>query len=50
MTGNLPRISAETCTRSDGTLFSDTLDTTGAAPAYVDMMRHNIRTLALALR
>ncbi|MBO0751427.1 MAG: zinc ABC transporter substrate-binding protein [Bradyrhizobiaceae bacterium] len=44
------RIAAETGTRIGGSLFADTLDTTGPAATYVGMMRYNIRTLAQALR
>jgi zinc/manganese transport system substrate-binding protein len=44
------RISAETGARIGGTLYSDTLtDEKGDAPTYIDMVRHNIRTLASAL-
>jgi zinc/manganese transport system substrate-binding protein len=47
----LRRIAAETGARIGGTLFSDTLTTAaGPAPTYVDMMRHNIREIADALR
>jgi zinc/manganese transport system substrate-binding protein len=44
------RISAETGARIGGTLYSDALtDEKGDAPTYIDMVRHNIRTLASAL-
>jgi zinc/manganese transport system substrate-binding protein len=46
----LKRIGAESGARIGGTLFSDALtDEKGAAPTYIDMMRHNVRQLALAL-
>jgi zinc/manganese transport system substrate-binding protein len=44
------RISAETGASIGGTLYSDALtDEKGEAPTYIDMVRHNIRTLARAL-
>jgi zinc/manganese transport system substrate-binding protein len=44
------RISAETGAKIGGTLFSDSLsDEKGDAPTYIDMVRHNIRTLTSAL-
>jgi zinc/manganese transport system substrate-binding protein len=44
------RISAETGARIGGTLYSDSLsDEKGDAPTYIDMVRHNIRTLTSAL-
>jgi zinc/manganese transport system substrate-binding protein len=44
------RIAAETGARIGGKLFSDSLtDEKGDAPTYIDMMRHNIRTLRNAL-
>jgi zinc/manganese transport system substrate-binding protein len=44
------RISAETGARVGGTLFSDSLtDEKGDAPTYIDMVRHNIKTLTSAL-
>jgi len=44
------RISAETGARIGGTLYSDALtDEKGDAPTYIDMVRHNIKTLASAL-
>jgi zinc/manganese transport system substrate-binding protein len=44
------RISAETGARIGGTLYSDALtDEKGDAPTYIDMVRHNIRTLTSAL-
>ena len=44
------RISAETGASIGGTLFSDSLsDEKGAAPTYIDMVRHNIKALTSAL-
>jgi zinc/manganese transport system substrate-binding protein len=44
-------IAAETRARIGGTLFSDALTAPpGPAATYVDMMRHNIREIADALR
>jgi zinc/manganese transport system substrate-binding protein len=44
------RIAAETGTRIGGTLYSDSLTAeNGDAPTYIDMVRHNIRTLSSAL-
>jgi zinc/manganese transport system substrate-binding protein len=44
------RISAETGARVGGTLYSDSLtDEKGDAPTYIDMVRHNIRSLTGAL-
>ena len=44
------RISAETGARVGGTLYSDSLtDEKGQAPTYIDMVRHNIRSLTGAL-
>jgi zinc/manganese transport system substrate-binding protein len=46
----LRRIGAETGARIGGTLYSDALtDAKGDAPTYIDMMRHNIKTLSAAL-
>jgi zinc/manganese transport system substrate-binding protein len=46
----LQRIADETGAKIGGTLYSDALtDDKGDAPTYVDMMRHNIRTLSAAL-
>ena len=46
----LKRIADETGAKIGGTLYSDALtDDKGDAPTYIDMMRHNIRTLAAAL-
>jgi zinc/manganese transport system substrate-binding protein len=46
----MQRISLESGARIGGRLFSDALtDANGAAPSYIEMMRHNIRTLAAAL-
>jgi zinc/manganese transport system substrate-binding protein len=44
------RISSETGARIGGTLFSDSLTgEKGDAPTYIDMVRHNIKTLTSAL-
>jgi zinc/manganese transport system substrate-binding protein len=44
------RISEEAGARVGGTLYSDSLtDEKGDAPTYIDMVRHNIRTLTSAL-
>jgi zinc/manganese transport system substrate-binding protein len=46
----IQRISAETGARVGGTLYSDSLTgEKGEAPTYIDMVRHNIRTLTSAL-
>jgi zinc/manganese transport system substrate-binding protein len=46
----MQRISAETGARIGGTLYSDSLTAeNGDAPTYIDMVRHNIRTLTSAL-
>jgi len=46
----LKRIADETGAKLGGTLYSDALtDEKGEAPTYIDMMRHNIRTLSAAL-
>jgi zinc/manganese transport system substrate-binding protein len=46
----LERIAAETGAKVGGTLYSDALtDEKGPAPTYIDMMKHNIRTLSAAL-
>ena len=46
----LKRISEETGAKVGGTLYSDALtDEKGPAPTYIDMIRHNIRTLSAAL-
>ncbi len=46
----LERIAKETGAKIGGTLYSDALtDEKGPAPTYIDMMRHNIRTLSAAL-
>ena len=43
-------IARETGTRIGGTLYSDALtDAKGAAPSYIDLIRHNVRQLAAAL-
>ncbi|MGE3869262.1 MAG: metal ABC transporter substrate-binding protein [Pseudorhodoplanes sp.] len=44
------RIAEETGAKIGGTLYSDALtDEKGPAPTYIDMIRHNIRTLGAAL-
>jgi len=44
------RISEETGAKVGGTLYSDSLtDEKGEVPTYIDMVRHNIRTLTSAL-
>ena len=44
------RVAAETGARVGGTLFSDSLtDEKGAAPTYIDLVRHNIKVLTSAL-
>jgi zinc/manganese transport system substrate-binding protein len=44
------QIADETGARIGGTLYSDALtDEKGAAPTYIDMMRHNIKILSAAL-
>jgi zinc/manganese transport system substrate-binding protein len=46
----ITRIAAETGAKVGGTLYSDSLtNEKGDAPTYIDMVRHNIRTLRLAL-
>ena len=46
----LNQIARETGAKIGGTLYSDALtDSTGPAPTYVDMVRHNVRELAAAL-
>jgi len=46
----LERIGAESGARIGGTLYSDALtDEKGAAPTYLDMVRHNVKQLATAL-
>jgi zinc/manganese transport system substrate-binding protein len=46
----LKRIGDETGAKIGGTLYSDALtDEKGDAPTYIDLMRHNIRTLSAAL-
>lgn len=46
----LEQIAKETGAKIGGTLYSDALtDEKGPAPTYLDMMRHNIRTLSAAL-
>jgi zinc/manganese transport system substrate-binding protein len=46
----LKRIGNETGAKIGGTLYSDALtDEKGPAPTYIDLIRHNIRTLSAAL-
>lgn len=46
----LERIAAETSARLGGTLYSDALSAPGGpAATYLDLMRHNIKTIAAAL-
>ncbi len=46
----LERIGAESGAKIGGTLYSDALtDEKGAAPTYIDMMRHNVKQLSAAL-
>jgi zinc/manganese transport system substrate-binding protein len=46
----LKQIASETGAKIGGTLYSDSLtDTSGPAPTYLAMMRHNVKTLADAL-
>jgi zinc/manganese transport system substrate-binding protein len=46
----IQRIAAETGARIGGTLYSDSLTgEKGDAPTYIDMVRHNIKTLTSAL-
>jgi zinc/manganese transport system substrate-binding protein len=46
----LQRIAEETGAKIGGTLYSDALtDEKGPAPTYIDLIRHNIRTLSAAL-
>jgi zinc/manganese transport system substrate-binding protein len=47
----LTRIAGETGAKVGGTLYSDALtDEKGPAPTYIDLIRHNIRTLSAALQ
>ena len=47
----LKRIADETGAKIGGTLYSDALtDEKGGAPTYIDLIRHNIRTLSAALQ
>ena len=47
----LTRIANETGAKIGGTLYSDALtDEKGPAPTYIDLIRHNIRTLSAALQ
>jgi zinc/manganese transport system substrate-binding protein len=46
----LRRIAQETGVKIGGTLYSDALtDEKGEAPTYIELMRHNVRTLSAAL-
>jgi zinc/manganese transport system substrate-binding protein len=46
----MQRIASETGSRVGGTLYSDSLTgEKGGAPTYIDMVRHNIKTLTSAL-
>jgi zinc/manganese transport system substrate-binding protein len=46
----ISRIASETGARVGGTLYSDSLTSEkGEAPTYIDMVRHNIKTLTSAL-
>jgi len=46
----IQRIAAESGARVGGRLYSDALtDAKGAAPTYIDLIRHNVRQLASAL-
>lgn len=46
----IERIAKETGAKVGGTLYSDALtDAKGPAPTYIDLIRHNIRTLSTAL-
>jgi zinc/manganese transport system substrate-binding protein len=46
----MQRISQESGARIGGRLFSDALtDGSGAAPSYIEMMRHNVKTLTAVL-
>jgi zinc/manganese transport system substrate-binding protein len=46
----IKRIADETGAKIGGTLYSDALtDEKGPAPTYIDMMRHNIKALSVAL-
>jgi zinc/manganese transport system substrate-binding protein len=46
----LERIAGESGAKIGGTLYSDALtDEKGQAPTYIEMMKHNIRTLSAAL-
>jgi zinc/manganese transport system substrate-binding protein len=47
----LKRIAEETNVKIGGTLYSDALtEASGAAPTYIDLMRHNIQTIGAALK
>jgi zinc/manganese transport system substrate-binding protein len=47
----IEQIARETGAKLGGTLYSDALsEANGPAPTYIDMMRHNAKTIAAALR
>ena len=47
----IDRIAAETGAKVGGTLYSDSLTAEkGQVPTYIDMVRHNIRTVTSALK
>jgi zinc/manganese transport system substrate-binding protein len=47
----LRRIAEETGVKIGGTLYSDALtEASGAAPTYIDLIRHNIETIGTALK
>jgi zinc/manganese transport system substrate-binding protein len=47
----IEQIAKETGAKIGGTLYSDALsDASGPAPTYIDMIRHNAKTIASALR
>jgi zinc/manganese transport system substrate-binding protein len=47
----IEQIARETGVKLGGTLYSDALsDANGPAPTYIDMMRHNAKTIAAALK
>ena len=46
----IQRIAAESGAKVGGQLYSDALtDPKGAAPSYIDMIRHNVKQLVSAL-
>ena len=47
----IEQVAKETGAKIGGTLYSDALsEASGPAPTYLDMMRHNAKTIAAALR